>query len=98
MPAVSEPSPPIWQRLLEHVSVGAVIGLLTVAGVTWRETTVEERPVGEAFAYAWRAAIVLGIVVAVVSAGWEWASSGNAADIDDQPRDAPGDGETIDFR
>ena len=95
MPAVSEPSPPIWQRLLEHVCVGAVFGLLTVAGVTGREATVEERPVGEAFAYAWRAAIVLGIGVAVVSAGWEWASSGNAADIEDKSRDTPGDGETM---
>jgi hypothetical protein len=95
MPAVSKLSPPVWQRLVEHGSAGAVIGLLTVAGVTWRETTVEERPGGEAFAYAWRAAIVLGIVVAIVSAGWEWASSGTAADIDDRPRDAPGDDERM---
>jgi hypothetical protein len=58
------------------VSVGAVIGLITVAGVTWRETAIENRPVGEAFAHSWRAGILLGVVVAVVSAGWEWASSG----------------------
>ena len=59
------------------MSVGAIIGLMTVAGVTWRETAIENRPVGEAFAYSWRAGIVLSVVVAVVSAGWEWASSGD---------------------
>jgi hypothetical protein len=37
--------------------------------------TVEDKPIGDAFAYCWRAGAMLSLVVAAISAAWEWASS-----------------------